>query len=492
MAYIPSIYYICKQPKTNNMRKHLVFLILIAISNSSYSQSWQPLSTGISTSATGGLQKIVRALCVYNNKLIVGGRFDNAGGNFTNNIASWDGTNWSLLGSGLSTNGGIMFGVYALAIYNSELYAGGNFRVSGSDSVYGIAKWNGTTWLPVGGGLRYLPNGIGEATVNTMCVYNGELYVGGNFNRAGTVTVKSIAKWNGSIWSSVANGVTKNHSLGFINELAVYNSELYSYGSFDSVNQAPANNFAKWNGTGWTGLATSFSAGTFGVGQALCVYNSKLYLGNNLTGVSSYDGSNFASVGGGLSGGLATAYTLCSYNNKLIAGGSFSAAGGNQSNFIAVFDGTNWSHLESTSTSSFGLYGGNPDDGIIGVYSSTIYNSDLYVGGDFDYSINPITTLSGIAKLSNTTSLVDQENNRIISIYPNPTYDNLNIVMTDNSRLVTVKVFDTSSRLIKEFKLTNTENKVNININTNDLSIGLYILQVETSEGVVRKTFVKD
>jgi hypothetical protein len=38
-------------------------------------------------------------------------------------------------------------------------------------------------------------------------VYNGELYIGGDFTNAGGIVVSNIAKWNGTTWSALGTGV---------------------------------------------------------------------------------------------------------------------------------------------------------------------------------------------------------------------------------------------------------------------------------------------
>jgi hypothetical protein len=65
------------------------------------------------------MNSYVFALAVYDNKLIAGGEFDTAGGVSANRIASWDGSSWDTLGAGMNNQ------VYALAVYNDTLIAGG-------------------------------------------------------------------------------------------------------------------------------------------------------------------------------------------------------------------------------------------------------------------------------------------------------------------------------------------------------------------------------
>ena len=60
-------------------------------------------------------------------------------------------------------------------VYNGELYAGGNLTTAGGVSANYIAKWNGTSWQPVGGGMG------SYGYVYALCVYSSELYAGGYF-----------------------------------------------------------------------------------------------------------------------------------------------------------------------------------------------------------------------------------------------------------------------------------------------------------------------
>jgi len=71
--------------------------------------SWSPLESGMNST--------VDALAVYDGKLIAGGSFTNAGGVGTEFIASWNGSSWDSLGSGMNNP------VYALAVYDDRLIA---------------------------------------------------------------------------------------------------------------------------------------------------------------------------------------------------------------------------------------------------------------------------------------------------------------------------------------------------------------------------------
>ena len=73
------------------------------------------------------------------NQVYIGGGFDNAGSNNNaDNIAMWNGTSYTALGTGLND------GVYAIyALDENHVYIGGDFTTAGGITVNKIAMWNG-------------------------------------------------------------------------------------------------------------------------------------------------------------------------------------------------------------------------------------------------------------------------------------------------------------------------------------------------------------
>ena len=107
----------------------------------------------------------------------VGGQFNAVGGLTAKNIAKWDGSSWSALGTG-AENGGV---VYAMAIKGDYLYAGGAFgNMGGQPDTKRIAKWDGTAWSDVGGGV---PDN--NAGIRALVFYGDDLYAGGYINKIG-------------------------------------------------------------------------------------------------------------------------------------------------------------------------------------------------------------------------------------------------------------------------------------------------------------------
>ena len=131
--------------------------------------------------------------------IYIGGTFSAVGGVVVNGIAKWNGTSWSPLGTGVHANK--RWCVYALAVSGSDLYAGGCFDTAGDASANGIAKWDGTCWSSLGTGLA---GSLGNAPVAyALAVMGNELYLGGQFASAGGVSANCVAKWDGTSWSGL-------------------------------------------------------------------------------------------------------------------------------------------------------------------------------------------------------------------------------------------------------------------------------------------------
>jgi hypothetical protein len=113
------------------------------------------------------------------------GPFDTAGGNPATNIAKWNGSSWSALGSGVNGE------VYVLAVSGTDLYAGGWFTMAGGSPANYIAKWNGSSWSALGsgiGGVAFYP------ALRGLAVSGSDLYVGGPFTVAGGKVSAYVAK----------------------------------------------------------------------------------------------------------------------------------------------------------------------------------------------------------------------------------------------------------------------------------------------------------
>jgi hypothetical protein len=320
---------------------------------------------------SSGLDNTVSCQAIFNNELYVGGSFTTAGGVSANYIAKWNGSNWSSVGAGLNNAGG-NGGVFTMIVYNNELYVGGFFTSAGSVPANGIAKWNGTTWSSVGGGVTFSAS---AGMITSLEVLNNELYVGGLYTSAGSVSANGIAKWNGSNWYALGTGI--NYPNGPISGIGMkaYNNEIYISGNISSAGGVSVNNIAKWNGSTWATVGTGLNNNAY----TMASYNNELYVGGifttaggiNASGIAKWDGTNWSSVGNGIANATNPSPSincLAVHGNNLYVGGNFNNIGTGAVNNIAKWNGT-WQPV-----------GGGTNGA---VNSLGIYNGELHAGGAF-------------------------------------------------------------------------------------------------------------
>jgi trimeric autotransporter adhesin len=206
------------------------------------------------------------------------------------------------------------------------------------------------------------------------------LYAGGFFTTAGGVPANGVAKWNGTSWSSLGTG-SANGMNADANALAVFDDgsgsgpALYAGGFFTTAGGVTANQMARWNGTSWSSLETGSANGMSNSVRALTVFDDgsgsgpALVAGGSFTTaggaaanrIAKWNGTSWSSLGTGAANGVndmvldLTVFDDGSGSGPaLYAGGFFSMAGGFTANRIAKWNGTSWSSLGTGSTNGIG------------------------------------------------------------------------------------------------------------------------------------------
>src|SRR5699024_9171183 len=136
----------------------------------------------------------------------IGGRFANIGSTAARSVACWDGSAWTAYDLPK-----VEQAVHVLARHpDGTLLAGGHFEGPDADGSEGgsIARWDGSGWERIGGGVHSLPGAPG--TVEGIAFGGTDMYIGGAVGAAGPtdtpVGLGDVARWDGSAWHDVGGG----------------------------------------------------------------------------------------------------------------------------------------------------------------------------------------------------------------------------------------------------------------------------------------------
>ncbi|MBC8425978.1 T9SS type A sorting domain-containing protein, partial [bacterium] len=281
---------------------------LIAAWNGS---DWVDLGLGAQATGVSTIDDMV----TFQGDLVVNGNIDSAGGTPCNSFARYDGTSWSPLGDSVTNSGGsgmividgVLYAVastpnrvvaryepgtdswlqlgdappgyvfYDLGAYQGDLIASGSFPSIDGVAANRIARFDGTTWRPMGAGV--------EGGVFEMHEADGKLYVGGTVAMAGGAPAAAIAAWDGSNWSALGDGL-----YGRVHALRSHGVDLYAAGAFSLAGGNPASNIARWDGAAWSILGSGLDDD----GLDMAVFDGKLFVVGD-----------FTTAGGGFNAGIA-------------------------------------------------------------------------------------------------------------------------------------------------------------------------------------------
>ena len=327
-------------------------------------------------SVAGGLDKIVRALTVYNGDLI-------AGGYFVDRLVRFDGSTWSRVGDGFDPVGGIE----ALLVFNNILYVGGSFYGvnGGGTPAANVTAWNGVTFAALGAGC----GAAGVDTVYALSSFAGKLIIGGNFQGPGA----GLAQWNGSGFTPMAGGV-----VGTVKALANAPARLYAGGQFHESSVA-ARNLVGWINAPPSFVRVNPTQGVDDLVTHLGTWNNRLVVGGTFVyadglkadGIALFDAASMAQLGTGLVGNLGArpvVYGSTPFGADLVIGGAFSQAGSVPAANVARWNGAAWSAL-----------GVGFDDRVAAL---TLYASEVVAGGTFTHALDFNTAVNHLARWDGT------------------------------------------------------------------------------------------
>ncbi len=148
---------------------------------------------------------------------------------------------------------------------NGNVYASGSFTATVTDGkpLAGVAKWDGQSWEALGAGITG-----GAAVVRDLVLdAEGNLYAGGQFTNAGGKPANNVALWSDGTWDVMNGGIIGGGNVGGIYGMAVDSKgRLYVGGDFDAAgtsDQEPLNKVAVWDGSGqWQALGSGLGLST--------------------------------------------------------------------------------------------------------------------------------------------------------------------------------------------------------------------------------------
>lgn len=458
------------------MKKIILISVFIFCQFCVHAQNWQILQGSPNRYVTRLYEDTV------SNKLIVAGGYSQINGENIRGIATWNGVQWDSLDAGMDEYNSVSFPSNTLAVtrYYNDIIAGGSFSQAGSVYASFLAKWDGFQWDSIFGGQ---PNN----TVSDIITYNNDLYICGVFDSIGNTSANCVAKWNGSTWASIGNNYNFADQSGSINKIRFYEGNLYVAGMF----RDPSGNLcriAKWDGNVWQFFSNDLSGG-FCVIEDLEVFNNELYVsglfymadGNAGTSIVRWNDTTWRDVGGSVEVGVINSYPsikdLSVYNGKLYCVGNFESIGGVSAKGLACWDGTDWCSFNSNFELNAGQY--------IGAGCIAFYHDTMYVGGGFRIvdgdSIQYIAKWIGgsyVDTCGNTTGLVEHEPQNVL-FFPNPVTHGATFQFS-NSQDRTILIYD---QLGKEVWRQQLYGEQQIQLSCAQLTDGMYFYTVIDKQG---------
>ncbi len=387
----------------------------------------------------------VESMTVVGDKLYAGTGYTVAG-----NALVWefDGTTWTLIGGqGINNSWALNTYevVYSMKSYAGELYVGLGSTANDAE----VWKWNGSTWLQVGGDSFNFGWTTNYETVTALAAYGDYLYAG----LSNSANDAEVWRWNGTAWSKIGGDSTNSGWLTnyeTIHTLVGFNGELYA----GLGTTAGDSEVWKWNGNIWAKVGGDTLASSWGAtieqAESFAVYKNELYVGLGLTTgeaqVWKYDGSVWSQIGGDDIGSSWTAgtyervRTMAVYNGKLYAGLGITAG----ESEVWRYNGTGWEFVGGDAQNS--SWDNNASES---VHSLVVYNGKLYAGLGESANVDAaIWSYGNNSVLRSTASSFDTDWRHVAATYNGSTMKLYINGVLDTQSSVSLSIPDTANDLL--------------------------------------------
>ncbi|UQA56909.1 hypothetical protein [Polyangium aurulentum] len=202
---------------------------------------------GSGLKSVGAFKGQVRSLAWFGGRLWVAGLFQIDGPSTIEGLATWDGTSWSA-----APGGALQGSAFELLVDGEELLVGGAFTAVGGIPAANVASYDGAAWTP----LDFPDAQIIYALARTA---GGALYAGGAYGDF--MKAAGVARWSGTQWETVGGGLAQHMTRGVVTDLVAHGETVEASGCFTSAGGisgeagvVTSRGFARWNGSAWQSL----------------------------------------------------------------------------------------------------------------------------------------------------------------------------------------------------------------------------------------------
>lgn len=384
--------------------------------------SWRSVGLGPGQ----GCSAPVTMLTVVDGQVLAGGAFDVAGAGGGPRLAAWQDGAWTSLGGGFTSAGGHRASVEAAVVFDGRIVVGGWFDTAGGAPARNVAAWDGAGWSALGEGL--------DERVAALAAWRGDLYAGGAFTASGTGAAAQVARWDGQAWQPLASGPG-----GDVTCLAATATGLVAGGFFTSSTGA-GDYVAAWTGDLWVPVGGGLPA----VPYRFVVHDGRLVaagggdrLGRPASFVRALDAGAWVSVGD-WPAAWGDVRALAVRQGLLMAGGSFTTAGGFAADRLACWTGEAWRRLAPAVPAG-------------PVLALTGANDGVWVGGDF-FAVG-VTLSDNVALFevpAASAAPPAPAGVRLMQNVPNPLNGSTSIAFElADAGLVRLRIYDAAGRLVR-------------------------------------------
>jgi hypothetical protein len=209
------------------------------------------------------LTQIVGGLYKDNSKIWIYGQYDSIGGMPCKNVSTFNGNSFTPV----SFPANIFDGLKKMIRYKSYIVTCGSFFNQPYNSYSRIAKFDGTNWSPIGNGVQGAFDGISD-----MIVFQDTLYLAGSMNKANGNAGTHIMKWDGTTLMDAGFG--NWYGTDLIKQLVVYRNRLYAFGNFQHAANQKSFGIAYYEKGKWTVPQDSIDNSI----NSAVVYHDELYI----------------------------------------------------------------------------------------------------------------------------------------------------------------------------------------------------------------------